>query len=336
MNTIGQQKEKSSFHTLMPDTVINLVEDMLGVHCTNLFRPLNSYINRVFELEKDDGEGVVVKFYRPGRWSKKGLQDEHDFLFDLAKLEIPVISPLMQVNGETIGKYEEIFFAIFPKCGGRSFDEFTDDQWLEIGRLLGRFHNVGEKKTLTDRPVMTPGQSTRQQFDFILANNLVPPDILGQFQELTDVIIETITPMFDGCEMIRIHGDCHFSNIIYRPNESFFLIDLDDMAMGPPVQDFWMLLPDYMKHSLIEIDLFLEGYETFRSFDKRSLSLIEPLRAMRYIHYMAWCAYQVVHDGWTPVNPNFGTQHYWQVEMKDLYDQLERIKDMEDHFGNYY
>ncbi len=82
MNRIEQQNEKSPFHTLKPDTVITLVEDTLGVHCTNLFRPLNSYINRVFELEQEDGTGLIIKFYRPGRWSKTALQDEHDFLMD--------------------------------------------------------------------------------------------------------------------------------------------------------------------------------------------------------------------------------------------------------------
>ena len=45
-------------------------------------------------------------------------------------------------------------------------------------------------------------------------------------------IIEEITPLFDDQEMIRIHGDCHFANIIYRPEESFFLIDFDDLAIG--------------------------------------------------------------------------------------------------------
>ncbi len=333
MNIIKQSKDHTAFHTLSPDTIINLVEDALQVDCTNLLRPLNSYINRVFELEKDDGEGLIVKFYRPGRWDKLAILAEHDFLLELHALEIPVIAPLVQQNGKTLNQYEDILFALFPKCGGRSFDEYSDDQWLELGRLLGRFHAVGEQKKCENRLVMTPGLSTRQHVDYILTNNLVPNDCIQQFEELTNTLIEEVEPLFTDQEMIRIHGDCHFSNIIYRPGESFFLIDLDDMAMGPPVQDFWMLLPGYMEDSFVEIDLFLEGYETFRRFDRRSLRLIEPLRAMRYIHYMSWCAYQVVHDGQTLVNSGFGTRHYWQVEMKDLGDQLERIREMDDHPG---
>lgn len=326
MNISEEPKLHSAFRDLTPDTVITLVEQALGRRCTNLCRPLISYINRVYELQGEDGEGLVVKFYRPGRWSEKGLQDEHNFVQELAAQEIPVVAPLKFQNNKILGRHGKIFFAVFPKKGGRSFDEYHDDQWLELGHLLGRTHSVGAGSMPQDRITMAPDQATRQQVDFILENNLIPPDLLAKYQALTESLITEITPMFDGIEMIRIHGDCHFSNLIYRPGESFYLIDFDDMAVGPPVQDFWMLLPGYMEDSLAEIDIFLEGYETFRGFDRRTLRLIEPLRAMRYIHYTAWCAHQVVEDGESRVVEDFGSRHYWQVEINDLADQLERIR----------
>ena len=136
------------------------------------------------------------------------------------------------------------------------------------------------------------------------------------------------TALFKDIELIRIHGDCHFANLIYRPGESFYLIDFDDMATGPPVQEFWMLLPGYISEAMTEIELFLEGYETFRTFDRRTLRLIEPLRAMRYIHYISWCAHQVAEDGSSHVAPDFGTYTYWQRELHDLMEQLDRIRDM--------
>ena len=176
-----------------------------------------------------------------------------------------------------------------------------------------------------DRLTMAPDRSTRQQVDYILKGNFMPADLLGRFKELTDALINEISPLFDNTEMIRIQGDCHFSNLIYRPDESFYIIDFDDMVVGPPVQDFWMLLPGYREDSLAEIEIFLEGYEMFRDFDRRSLRLIEPLRAMRYIHYTAWCAHQFAEDGETRVVEDFGSRQYWQTEMGDLADQLKRI-----------
>jgi Ser/Thr protein kinase RdoA (MazF antagonist) len=334
MNKFDEPEGPSVFYDLTPDTVITLVEKAMDIRCTNLCRPLNSYINRVYELEGEDGAGLIVKFYRPGRWSKIALQDEQDFLLEMAEQEIPVVAPLTLKGNTTLGSHGEMHSAVFPKKGGRSFDEYNDDQWLELGRLLGRVHNVGAKHLPKDRVTMAPGKLTREQVDYILAGNFIPPDLTQQFKAVTAALIKEISPLFNNIEMIRIHGDCHFSNLIYRPDESFFVIDFDDMAVGPPVQDFWMLLPGYMEDSYVEIDIFLEGYEMFRDFDRRTLRLIEPLRAMRYIHYTAWCAHQVAEDGLSRVVPDFGTREYWQQEIRDLAEQLERIRTMPRQVGN--
>lgn len=326
MNRYQEPHRRGVFHSLDPDTVLTVVEKAVGIRCTNLCRPLASYINRVYELEREDHTGLVVKFYRPGRWSRTALQDEHDFLLELRNREIPVIPPLVFQNGETLGMHGALLFAVFPKCGGRSYDEYNRDQWLELGRLLGRMHAVGAAHLPADRIFMRPGRSTRAQVDYIMRTKLLPPDLQDAYRNITDDLIEAIDPLFADIEMIRIHGDCHFANLIYRPGESFYLIDFDDMAIGPPVQDFWMLLPNYMEESHAEIDLLLAGYETFRDFDRRSLRLIEPLRGMRFVHYTAWGAYQVVEDGVSHAIPDFGTRAYWQQEIRDLADQLDRIR----------
>ncbi|MBW6520641.1 MAG: serine/threonine protein kinase [Desulfoarculaceae bacterium] len=325
---------RHAFHGLTPDVIITLAEKSLGVRCTNLCRPLNSYINRVYELEYEDRTGLVIKFYRPGRWSKNGLLDEHTFLLELAAREIPVIAPLKMADGTTLGQVGRIFFACFAKCGGRSYDEYSEEQWLELGRLIGRVHAVGATHPPRERITMAPDRSTRNQVDSLLIGGLIPGDLRHEFTEVTDGLIREITPLFARTRMIRIHGDCHFSNLIYRPDNSFFIIDFDDMASGPPVQDFWMLLPGLMEDSWREINLFLEGYETFMDFDQRSLALIEPLRAMRYIHYIAWCAHQFSEDGESRVAPNFGTREYWRQELGDLADQLERIRQAPRPSGN--
>jgi len=324
--TQNVKKEQVLFHSLTPEKVITPVEKALGVRCTNLCRPLNSYINRVFELESEDGQGLVIKFYRPGRWSAAALQDEHDFLHDLLREEIPVVAPLVHGDGGTLGTFNDLHFAVFPKKGGRSFDEFNDDQWTQLGRLLGRTHMVGASRRPRDRIVMAPESSTRQQLDYLLSGGFLPADMRAKYSDLAGELIVETTPLFREMEKIRIHGDCHFSNLIFRPEESFFLIDFDDMAIGPAVQDLWMLLPGRLVDSLKEVNLFLEGYETFRPFDRRGFQLIEPLRAMRFIHYCSWCARQVAEDGESRAMPEFGSRHFWQQEINDLADQLVQIR----------
>ncbi len=331
MNYSDNNRHAGAFPELSPDVVLNLVEAALDISCSNICRPLNSYINRVFELETADGRGVVVKFYRPGRWSKTALQDEHDFLLELDQLEIPVIPPVKLRNGETLGKYENLYFSIFLRCGGRSYDEFNEDQWMEIGRLLGRCHATGGVHPSRDRVTMHPRKSTKEQVQYILKSGLIQQEAeIKNFSSICSELISEISPLFEGILMSRIHGDCHFSNIIYRPGESFFLIDFDDMVMGPPIQDLWMLLPGTPKESLLEIDFFLEGYETFHHFDKRTFRLVEPLRAMRFIHYIAWLTHQYLADGSAPIVPGFASNEYWKTEIADLEDQLKRIRKTSD------
>jgi Ser/Thr protein kinase RdoA (MazF antagonist) len=334
MNSSKNSCPPSAFPELGPETVLNLVEAALAIPCSNLCRPLNSYINRVFELESSHGKGLVVKFFRPGRWSKTALQDEQDFLLELDKQEIPVIPPLQLNNGETLGEYENLYFSVFPRCGGRSYDEFNEEQWMEIGRLLGRCHATGAVHPSRDRITMLPDHSTKDQVQFILESGLIREEPLhAKLSSICSELIGEISPLFEGTPISRIHGDCHFSNIIYRPGESFFLIDFDDMVMGPPVQDLWMLLPGTPKESLLEIDFFLEGYETFHHFDKRTFSLIEPLRAMRFLHYIAWLTHQYLGDGSAPIFPGFGSKEYWTTEIADLEDQLERIRKNSDELN---
>ena len=324
MNSIDQTPH---FASLTHEIIIALAEEELGMRLTGLCRPYNSYINRVFELAQEDGSGIVIKFYRPGRWSKEALQDEHDFLLELAETEIPVIAPLPLNNSKTIGGSGEIMFAIFPKKSGRNHDEFSEEQWLELGRLLARVHTVGAKHLPKDRITLTPGSATRDHIDFITKRGHVPKELSEQFTDITGTLLDLIDPLFKNKPLIRIHGDCHSGNIIYRPDESFYMIDFDDMAIGTPIHDIWMLLPGYLKDSRHELNLFIEGYETFRNFDRSDLKLIEPLRAMRYIHFTAWCAHQVADGGFLNLAPGWGTNEYWQTEINDLAKQITRIKD---------
>ena len=334
MHSEPSRHGQAAFHGLTPPLILDLAEAALGMRCTNLCRPYNSYINRVYELADTAGRGLVIKFYRPGRWSRAGVQDEHDFLLELAAEEIPVIAPLPLQNGATLGEHGQLLFALYEKKGGRYPDEFSDDQWLAMGRLLGRLHQVGARRLPQDRPRLHPEASTQSHLDFLRASGLLPADLAPAYEQITAAIVAEITPLFARVESIRIHGDCHRGNIIDRPGESLHLIDFDDMAVGAPVQDFWMLLPGTLADAAVETDLLIEGYETFRPFDQASLRLIEPLRAMRYVHYSAWCARQVVEDGASPVIPDFGSRAYWQTEIRELADQLERIREGAQPHGN--
>ena len=317
----------ADFDHLTPDVVLHLVEAALGLRCSNICRPLNSYINRVYEILTDEGEALIAKFYRPRRWRREALLEEHDFLLELAEAELPVIAPVRNTNGATLFENDGAFFAIFPKKGGRICDEPTPEQWTQLGRLMGRLHLVGAGGRSKARPVMGPAESAREHLETILASSFLPRECRRGYEQAARSVLRLIKPLFDDCQRIRIHGDLHHQNLIYRPGESFFLIDFDDMAMGPPVQDLWMLLPGRLADSRREVDLFLEGYETFCSFPTSGLRLIEPLRALRYLHYTAWCVRQASDGGFARLAPDWGSVSYWRQQVHDLDVQAQEIED---------
>ena len=315
------------FSELTPDRVITLVEESLGRRSSNLCRPLTSYINRVYEVELEDGGWVIAKFYRPGRWSLAALQDEQEFLRELGEQELPVVAPLPGRNDATLQEHAGLRFALFPRRGGRPLDEPTEAQWLELGRLLARVHAVGSRHPPRDRMELDPRQSSVRHLDFILQSDFPFPGLRNQYAAKVREILDLIAPFFAGVEKIRIHGDCHGANILQRPGEPFHLIDFDDMALGPAVQDLWMLLPGHLRNSRYELDLILEGYQTFRRLEPRTLRLIEPLRAMRFIHFTAWCARQKADGGFARLAPDWGTTAFWTQEINDLEQQRREILD---------
>lgn len=318
-------KSKAPFAHLSPDTVLDCAERALDRSFENICRPHSSYINRVFELQDRQGDFFVAKFYRPGRWSSEAIGEELAYVNHCDAQEIPVVPPRRLSNGALLDRYDDIFFTISEKCGGRIVDEYSDEQVLELGRLIGRVHLVGQTGRADNRPVIHPLHTTQKQLAFIKDLKIIPSQLEANFLSLAESVIATIAPCFSETEMIRIHGDCHRANLIHRPGESFYLIDFDDMAVGPPIQDLWMLLPGTLAESGYQLELLLAGYETFKPFDRSSLKLIEPLRAMRYLHYISWCAWQYVEDGQTLISDRFGSYDYWQQEIADLQDQLAVI-----------
>lgn len=307
--------------------MLDFVEEALGERCSNICRPLNSYINRVYEVHLASGDFVIAKFYRPGRWDRDTLQDELDFLTDLKAEEIPVIAPVPDGEGNLLFKGGGMYFALFPKMGGRICDEPGEKEWLELGRLLARVHVVGSRRTARHRVVLDPHGMTSPQIEYLADSGVIPSEQREEYREVAHGLVERIHPMFEGVERLRIHGDCHHQNIIHRPGESFYVIDFDDMAMGPAAQDLWMLLPGRVADAAYEVDVLLEGYETFRDFDRSSLALVEPLRAMRFIHFAAWCARQAADGGFARLAPGWGTSEYWRREINELRKQEQEILD---------
>ena len=315
------------FFQLGPELILDSV-DRLGLKTTGRCLPLNSMENRVYEIETED-RFVIGKFYRPGRWSKQQILEEHQFLLDLKEAEIPVIAPL-QFDGETLFQLKEIqlYYSLFPKQGGRPPEEMNKEQLEIMGRNLARLHNIGASRTARHRLHLTPETFGRQNLDFIIKNNFVPSHLLEHYHSIGEQLLKLITPLFSGIEYHRIHGDCHRGNILCRDN-LFYLIDFDDMLVGPAVQDIWPLIPGVDQEAINSRNILLESYQSMRDFDYRSLRLIEPLRALRYIHFAAWIAARWEDPAFKNTFEFFSSERYWETLLNDLRTQFAEIQEQQ-------
>ena len=340
MNT-ARDPQNPAFEELTPDRFLDVLESALGTPLTGFANPLNSYINRVYEIAAKDGVRYIAKFYRPGRWSRQAIAEEHLFIADCAAAEIPVVPPLplnlpaesataaaaAHLETPTLGEMTGIPFAIFPKRRGREMEPRGDDDWRRLGRLVGRIHLAGGERVANARICLGPATSTVPGIRRLLEGGFVTPKYRAAFENVTKEILAAITPLFRDAESLRIHGDCHRGNLLERPEEGLVVIDFDDMVMGPPVQDLWMLLPDHAPNCRHEIACILEGYEDFRPFDPCSLRLIEPLRVMRMLYYLAWCSLQADDLNFRNRFREWGTEAFWGREVAELSKQLNQIRE---------
>jgi Ser/Thr protein kinase RdoA (MazF antagonist) len=314
------------FNQLAPEDVLDAVE-VAGTRCTGRFMVLNSYENRVYQLELDDDTWVVGKFYRPGRWSRESILAEHTFLADLAELEIPAVCPLDLDDGQTLGEVKGILYTLFPRVGGRIPDELNDEQVQMLGRLIARIHNVGASREAPERMVLTPQTYGRDNLDLLLERDAIAPEARDIYVATIEALLDRIEPLFQGVPMHRIHGDCHLGNLI-DSRQGYSFLDFDDFLTGPAVQDIWMLVPSADSYGQRQRELLIEAYSQFRDFDQSWLRLVEPLRALRFIHYSTWITRRWHDPFFQRTFAHYGTLQYWQREIQDLREQIARLDNM--------
>jgi Ser/Thr protein kinase RdoA (MazF antagonist) len=314
------------FSGLTPEVVLDAAA-AAGLEPDGRLFALNSYENRVYQLWSGE-RGLVLKFYRPARWSDAQIAEEHTFTLELAAAELPVAAPLV-IGAETLLRYHDYRFAAFPFLRGRSPDLDAPEARQMLGRTLARLHQVGARRPFAARPrigVERFGWQARAQ---VLNGTLLPERQQERYAQVSSALLEKVAGSFAlaaGYAEIRLHGDCHLGNLLWNEQGPVF-VDLDDCAMGPRVQDMWMVIsgsPDEQQHQWGEL---LEGYRQFADFDYAQVRLIEPLRALRMLHHAAWVTHRWDDPAFPRAFPWFGEERYWEGYLRDLMEQIEQIED---------
>lgn len=315
---------ETPFENLTPDTVIDAVESLGLISDLRVF-PLNSYENRVYQFGVEDSEPLIVKFYRPQRWSDEQIREEHQFSLALAELEIPVVPPILQ-DGDTLFRYKDFRFSLYPRRGGHAPDLGDPDALYRLGQQLGRLHALGMVQPFTARPTLDLQSYAIDSREFLLANDFIPGSLREAYDTLSVHLIEKMQQILaeQPYRAIRLHGDCHPGNILQRP-DSLYLVDLDDARNGPAVQDLWMLVSGEYPQKCQLMAEVVEGYEEFCEFDRREFHLIETLRTLRLMHYAAWLARRWHDPAFPQAFPWFNTEKYWAEHILELREQMAAL-----------
>jgi Ser/Thr protein kinase RdoA (MazF antagonist) len=304
---------------------------------------LNSYENRVFQVFLEDGRAVVAKFYRPGRWSDAQIVEEHAYALELAEAEVPVVPPLVLRAGRDeqglviLGQPPTLAcrsvagfahrYAASARCTGRE-PELEDPAALrQLGRFIGRMHEVGRRRPFLHRHRLDASADGRRALALLLDGGWLTATERPAWQQAAEQALAAAQAAFEAAAPVaslRLHGDCHLGNILWRDGAPH-VVDLDDAMQGPAVQDLWMLVSGDRDSMARRLDTLLAGYEQFAEFDDRERGLIEPLRTLRMLRHSAWLAARWS-DPTFPLNfPFFGSAAYWSQQTGQLREQIEAM-----------
>ncbi len=313
------------FASLTPGFIMDAVESQ-GFRCDCRTLALNSYENRVYQVGIEESEPLIAKFYRPERWSDDQILEEHQFCLELAEHELPVVAPLTDAGGESLFRYGGFRFALYPRKGGRAPELDDLDNLLILGRLLGRLHRIGAARPFAHRPRLD-SRSFGYESVALVGERFIPAEYRANYEALTrDLLqaVDAITAQAGELPYLRVHGDLHSGNILWR-DDAPHLVDLDDARMAPAVQDLWMMLSGDRPRQTAQLGELLSGYSEFFDFQPRQLLLIEALRTLRMLHFTAWLARR-----WNdPTFPRhfswFNTPRYWGEHILELREQIAAL-----------
>lgn len=317
--------DPTPYYRLDPDTVLQAVEST-GLLCDGRMLALNSYENRVYQVGIEEADPVITKFYRPGRWSEEQIQEEHDFSLELEEAEVPLLAPMV-ISQKTLFHHDGFRFALFRRQGGHTPELEDRDTRLWLGRFIGRIHAVSQARPFKFRPALTPQRFGDDSIQTIQQGNWLPAHMETAFESLAGDLMINIRSAYEragNINLIRLHGDCHPGNLLWRDGPWF--VDLDDCQSGPAIQDLWMLLSGDSSEMETQLGDVIEGYRQFCDFDLRELHLIEALRTLRMLHHAAWLARRWEDPAFPAAFPWFASPRYWEDLVLSLREQLAAMQ----------
>lgn len=305
-------------------------------HCREILIALNlstdneecyeSSENRVFGFER-----VIIKFFRPGRWSLEALEEEVLFLEDLKEADVAFVR---SVGGVRI--WNGVYYIIYERVNAAEFKsrKILDEKSVrQMVHLVARIHEVGAKRGASARAQFDPCGVFEGCFEVIKKNGFLPRSLEQRYLEAS----KKIAGKFDAIGEItvqRIHGDTYSDNIIWNDSGPTFM-DLDDFQIGPVAIDIrllsfpWRLgtLPESMskrESRIIQHNMVLDMYREVARIPEESEKLFPLLGAYRDIQFDAWFSARWKEPGFAEnyEDDDITTIDWWKDSIEGLEEAL--------------
>ena len=198
--------DQHPFERLTPDVVLDALASV-ELWGDGRLTTLNSYENRVYLAHLDEPaqghHAVVLKFYRPERWTRAQIEEEHAFAAELVQAEVPVVAPLalspsvQDPNAppgvhQTLHQHAGFGFSVSPYKGGRrpELDNFEVLEW--VGRFIARIHTVGAAQPFAHRPTLNTTTFALESREWLLSHQCVPLDMQSRWEAALQTALDVL------------------------------------------------------------------------------------------------------------------------------------------------
>lgn len=323
----------SAFADLNPNFIHDVIASQ-GLKPEGRLFQLNSYENRVYEIHLEDHDPIIAKFYRPNRWTKEQLLEEHKTLAHLKQHDLSVVYPL-SLNGsnQTLGYASPFHFALYPKHIGQLKADLKKHNLTDLGILLAELHDANQSLELKHRLTLNTKTFGDDQLPSIFESDFLPDDLFSNLKDVLHECLDLMDPVFQqDLHNFPVHGDCHLGNVIWNQNDEPSLVDFDDMVLAPAVQDVWMLFHGTDEEKQDQHEAFFEGYESILDFDFESLNWIEVFRTLRMIRHAAWIGERFDEEIFQKTFPYYTERKYWENLLLNFKEQLFLLSHLNQNF----
>ncbi len=271
---------------------------------------------------------VVLKVFRPGRWSLDALREEVIFLDDLRDAGVSAVRPIGGIE-EWEGLYHLAYERI-PQPYEEDLAVFDRARVEQLVQLVADVHRVGAQRDAPHRPRLEPSSMGRDLLSVVDARGYLPEHLASRYRAGVGELCTRLSELLVGVPQQRIHADLGSWNVAWRPDGPL-LMDLDDFQVGPTALDIRLMSFPWRLDTLsdeaprrerreAQHELVVELYRRHLDFPESREALFEPTSLLRGVVFDAWLSHNWDEEGFKEhyLDDDVSGEAYWVESLEAI------------------